>query len=83
MLGLLTWELGDGGEGLEPPPLLCMSHYFGSVESGLCKTFIKDAGFPACGDAGRTVKPLAGSALVRAISFECFSAETVRSHVMA
>lgn len=29
------------------------------------------------------VKPLAGSALVRAFAFECFSAETLRRHVIA
>jgi len=48
-------------------PLVCMSHCFGSVESRLTGP----------------VKPLAGSALVRAISFECFSAETIRRNVIA
>lgn len=50
--------LANEGGGLEMEekafglPLVCMSHCVGSVESCLCKTFIKDTGSPACGADG-------------------------------
>lgn len=44
---------------------------------------LKTPALPAWGGAGRTEKPLAGSALVGAVSLDCFAAETTRRRVMA
>lgn len=75
-------EIGDRGEGLLASPLSAWVTALVLSNPAFAKPLSKT---PALLFAVLTgpVKPLAGSALVRAISFECFSAETIRRNVIA
>lgn len=71
---LLMW--GNGRWRLQPPPSLPSALVSNSVPWS--PVFIPDTSSPACS----ADRPLAGSALVKVIFFECFLAETVRRHVI-